>query len=161
MQNRINEELCNGMFRFFIKAIIRCSPVVYIIMIWLQSSYFHPSRAAEQLELPLISKVMIGSLFEFMHFFQFGILFLLLLAALYTYSPLTNRTISLMLVISILYAIVDEVHQYFVPFRSASLFDLIKNWIGILIVLFIIKRWTDKIRRIKIVSYMKGFRNSL
>ena len=40
---------------------------------------------------------------------------------------------------SILYAISDEVHQYFVPGRFATLTDLIFDTLGIIIGLFSIK----------------------
>ena len=43
------------------------------------------------------------------------------------------KDISLSIYLSIFYAIIDEIHQSFVPMRSASLFDIFTDTFGILV----------------------------
>ena len=59
------------------------------------------------------------------HFILFFILCLLL------YKP--TRNIPHTIVISLIYAISDELHQLYVPLRSASMFDVCTDTLGILL----------------------------
>ncbi|RKY37816.1 MAG: VanZ family protein, partial [Candidatus Omnitrophota bacterium] len=44
-------------------------------------------------------------------------------------------------IFSILYAISDEIHQTFIPGRNASVKDVVADCVGILIGLYIVKKW--------------------
>lgn len=88
------------------------------------------------------------------HLFEYAILFLLWYRALYS-----NRSNVLIrvngvkvalwgaFVISFIYGISDEVHQFFVPTRSAKLIDVLIDGLGVslagLVVLFKEKRLAD------------------
>ena len=57
------------------------------------------------------------------------IIFTLLCIAFYK----AFKDIALSIYFSIFYAIIDEIHQFFVPLRSSSLFDIFTDTFGILI----------------------------
>ncbi|WP_274388761.1 VanZ family protein [Paenibacillus antri] len=82
----------------------------------------------------------LGVLFEAAHLFQFGILYAALVVAALTFGPLTKRGEAFALLLSALYALLDEAHQYFVPFRSATLTDLAKDVVGVAVVWWAIRR---------------------
>lgn len=42
--------------------------------------------------------------------------------------------------ISLSYGLIDEIHQMYVPFRSFSIADLIKDTVGVLVASFIIQK---------------------
>jgi len=114
---------------FLKKASLRLFPLAYMAIIWYQSGHFRTEAAAE---LPLFALVPLGLLFEAGHLFQFGILYAALVAAFVTFGPLTKRKERAALSISLLYAALDETHQYFVPFRTASWGDMAKDTFGIM-----------------------------
>lgn len=66
------------------------------------------------------------------HFFEYGILGVLLFNALEKKSSVTSVTllITLTTVLTGLYGLSDEIHQYFVPTRECSYFDLIFDVAG-------------------------------
>jgi len=84
-------------------------------------------------------KVKLGS-FDFpihvLEFFPLGILTVLFLKEL----NLRNSFL-FSFIFSILYAISDEIHQTFIPGRNASVKDVIADCVGILIGLYIVKKW--------------------
>lgn len=112
--------------------ILRVLPIIYMILVWIQSSYFNP----EVIE-PIASKVsyemiiIFGVALELFHFIQFGILYLLWIIAFLTFRDLNPKIEFVVLLFSIGYGVIDEIHQLFVPFRSFSVTDLIKNFIGV------------------------------
>ena len=42
-----------------------------------------------------------------------------------------------------LYGVSDEIHQYYVPFRDASIFDAIANMLGAVCGVYLYHRWVD------------------
>lgn len=44
-------------------------------------------------------------------------------------------------IFSFLYAISDEIHQMFVPGRNASLKDVLADWVGIILGLYVFRKW--------------------
>jgi len=84
-------------------------------------------------------KVKLGS-FDFpihvLEFFPLGILAVLFLKELNLRNPFLFSFI-----FSILYAISDEIHQTFIPGRNASVKDVVADCVGILIGLYIVKKW--------------------
>ncbi|QOR65455.1 VanZ family protein [Cytobacillus suaedae] len=139
-----------------IKLIIRLLPILYMTFIWLQSSKFNPS----QLEYlyPTIHPVvflMIGGTLELAHLIQFGILYLLIVLAFLTYGELTTKKEIIALVIASLYGVIDEIHQYFVPYRSFSTIDIIKDIIGAVFFWYIIHKVYFKSKDSKIGLLLK------
>jgi len=56
--------------------------------------------------------------------------------------------IPLSIVSASLYGISDEIHQYFVPYRDASIFDVIANCFGAICGVYLYNLWSgSKIRR--------------
>lgn len=128
-----------------LKYTVRMLPLLYMIAVWYQSGYFRPESVTD---LPLITLIPLGMLFEFAHLFQFGILYLLIIVALLTYGPLTKRKDLFAVTVSMLFAFADEIHQIFVPFRSATVSDLIKDIAGIFVAwLFIRKTYSSESSR--------------
>ncbi|MGN1401185.1 MAG: VanZ family protein [Bacillus sp. (in: firmicutes)] len=101
-------------------------PILYMILIWVLSSL--PSDAL--VALPDSKWDSIWK--ESMHLIEFAILYLLFAIALAANSRLTLRSSLLAAVIAALYGVADEIHQSFYSYRTASLFDVLKDWIGVL-----------------------------
>jgi len=82
----------------------------------------------------------VGVGFELFHFFQFGILYLLLALAFLSFGKFTKRVEIILVAVSLAYGLVDEIHQMYVPFRSLSINDVIKNGIGVFVVSYILHK---------------------
>jgi polysaccharide biosynthesis protein VpsQ len=108
--------------------------VAYMAFIWIQSSYFDPETTGARLSDVISLKwvLLLGISFEMAHLFQFGILYLLVIMVFLSFGKLTWWMEVIALCMAFFYGLLDEIHQMYVPFRSASLTDLIKNCIGIL-----------------------------
>ena len=104
---------------------LRILPVGYIGLIWLQSSLFDPASVE--------STPGLGSILELGHLILFAILYILIIIAVSTYGRITLKKEMIIVSLTFLCALVDELHQYYVPFRSASLIDIWKDGIGILV----------------------------
>lgn len=113
----------------------------YMFMIWIQSSHFNPESLS-----PISSTfnktvfLIIGASLEFAHLFQFGLLYFFIILVCLSFGPLKRWQEVTAVIIALSYGIVDEVHQLFVPFRSFSIGDLVKDTIGILVSWWIIHR---------------------
>ena len=115
--------------------------ILYATLIWMQSSYFDPeSIYSLSSEIRMEVLLLVGIGFEMFHFFQFGILYLLIILAFLSFGKLTKGMEIVAVIISASYGLIDEIHQMFVPFRSFSIGDLIKDTVGVLVVSFIIHR---------------------
>ena len=101
-------------------------PIVYMIAIWVMSSLPHNAV----IELPN-SKVDVF-LKESLHLVEFAILYVLFIIPLAISGKLTLKTSMIVSIISASYGVIDEIHQYFVPYRSATLIDVVKDWIGVI-----------------------------
>ena len=71
------------------------------------------------------------------HIFEYFILFLLLFFGFTRIEDLKNPVI-ISSVITIVYACLDEFHQFFIPNRSAEILDILIDCIGILIGILLI-----------------------
>jgi VanZ family protein len=76
---------------------------------------------------------------ESLHLIEFGILYWLVALAFAAHQSWTVKASILAAIVSILYGATDEIHQYFVPYRSATVIDLVKDAIGVLISFYIMK----------------------
>ena len=95
--------------------------VIYCLLIFIQSSYPAIKNAPE---LPYIDKVL--------HCVAYALLGALFLRAFKT-SRIKNN-VKLMLILSVLlsslYGVSDEIHQYFVPYRDAEIMDVLADTLG-------------------------------
>ncbi|WP_042350972.1 VanZ family protein [Bacillus massiliigorillae] len=103
-------------------------PIAYMILVWVLSSL--PANAV--VELPDSKWDHIWK--ESMHLVEFAALYILFVIALATSGKLSLRTSLIVAIISASYGVVDEIHQSFYPYRSATLIDVVKDWIGVLAV---------------------------
>jgi polysaccharide biosynthesis protein VpsQ len=117
---------------FFIRLLLLVIPIVYMALIWIQTSNFDPESVymlSTQIDMNIL--LLIGAGLELAHLFEFGLLYLFLVMALLVFGKLSYQKELLAIVIAVGYGVVDELHQYFIPFRSFSLVDLFKNNIGV------------------------------
>ena len=71
------------------------------------------------------------------HMFSYFILSILSFLLIYRFYKLEPITIVYTLIFCIIYAITDEIHQYFIPDRVASILDIIIDTCGAIIFLII------------------------
>jgi polysaccharide biosynthesis protein VpsQ len=117
---------------FFIRLLLLVIPIVYMALIWIQTSNFDPESVymlSTQIDMNIL--LLIGAGLELAHLFEFGLLYLFLVMAFLVFGKLSYQKELLAIVIAVGYGVVDELHQYFIPFRSFSLVDLFKNSIGV------------------------------
>lgn len=81
------------------------------------------------------------------HLTEYLILGLLLISLLKEYVPLTNKTIIIAIILCMLYASSDEIHQLFSSGRSARVLDVIIDTIGSSIGIIIYSTINNKIIR--------------
>jgi len=117
-----------------ITAFLTILPFTYMGFIWFLSS--HPSD--EFIETPFWFDDLLK---ESLHLVEFGILFWLFVLALIRHTRLTQKTSVIVAIISILYGLTDEIHQAFVPSRSATVIDFIKDTIGVIVSYWVLKTW--------------------
>ncbi len=86
--------------------------------------------------------------FKTLHLIEYAILFFLLFRALFktTKMPL-NRIFYFSIIIAIVYAFTDELHQTFVPTREGSPRDVVIDTIGILLCFMYTKSNLPKLKR--------------
>lgn len=138
------------------RIILNTLPLLYMGLIWLQSGYFNPESVGNisvHIHKSLI--LLIGICLEIAHFFEFGLLYLFLILAFLSWGELTKGKEYIAIMISILYGVGDEIHQFFVPFRSASFGDLLKNTTGIIIFWWIIHLSYYEIANSKLAIQLK------
>lgn len=72
------------------------------------------------------------------HISEYCILVILILRAFFLTTGLAvSKIYFLSTLLSILYAISDEIHQYFVPGRNCSVYDVLVDTVGIVIGIFL------------------------
>lgn len=106
--------------------------IIYCLAIYIQSDF----PASEHIPS-----------FEFsdkvVHFLAYAVMGVLFYRAYQTLRIIDN--VKLLILLSIvsatLYGISDEVHQYYVPFRDASIFDAIANTLGAVCGVYLYHRW--------------------
>ncbi|MBU8772236.1 VanZ family protein [Cytobacillus oceanisediminis] len=117
-----------------VKWIIRVLPFLYMALIWVLSSM--PADAVVELPDLAVDRF----LKESMHLIEFGILYVLLVLAALTVFKLTPGVNILLAVLACFYGILDEIHQSFVPYRSATVIDAVKDITGVLACWYLISR---------------------
>lgn len=165
---------------FFVKWIFRILPFAYMVAVWVMSSM--PSNAV--VELPILS--VDRFIKESLHLVEFAILFWLFVAAWLTLGAgegagagsgtgagsgdgggaktrqrvsFTVRVSLILAIVAGAYGIVDEIHQSFVPYRSATVIDAVKDWTGVLVSLYLVRvaYFGDGTRFVRLRKFLKGF----
>lgn len=136
--------------KIIIKWFIRFLPFAYMLLIWVLSSL--PSNAV--VELPDLS--VDRFIKESLHLVEFAILYLLLVAALLTTGRFSIKLSMVCAVIAIVYGALDEFHQSFVPYRSATLIDFVKDFIGVVVASYFVHKNFRKNGFIRIRNYFSS-----
>ncbi|MBM7577927.1 VanZ family protein [Jeotgalibacillus terrae] len=118
----------------WLKLLITALPLMYMILVWVLSSL--PHNAVVDLPSGSFDRLLKESL----HLIEFGILHFLFILALLIHGKLTVATHTLAAVFAAFYGFVDEIHQAFVPYRSATIIDAVKDIIGVVFVYLAIQR---------------------
>ncbi|MFE8701827.1 VanZ family protein [Cytobacillus sp. FJAT-54145] len=116
------------------KWIFTALPFAYMILIWTLSSL--PHNAVVELPDSAVDRFIKESL----HLVEFGILYLLFVFLFLNRGTFNEKISMICAIVAGLYGVVDEIHQSFVPYRSASIIDVIKDVIGVVVAYIIIKR---------------------
>jgi len=131
---KIFSSILGGIYMKIFKWVLRVLPFAYMAAIFIMSSL----PADHFVKLP-DSKID-HTIKESLHLIEFAILYVLLVLAMLTrrgaFTPALNITCA---VIAGLYGISDEIHQSFYAYRSASWFDLVKDFTGILVCFYFIR----------------------
>ncbi|MFV2047674.1 MULTISPECIES: VanZ family protein [Bacillaceae] len=115
------------------KVIFTLLPLLYMALIWTLSSF--PADAIVNTPFSFDSLLK-----ESLHLIEFAILYWLIAFAFMAHGRWTERTSWIAAAIAILYGLTDEIHQSFVPARSATVIDFVKDTIGVLVSYYIAKR---------------------
>ena len=127
-------------------------------LIWMQSSHFDPeSLAGISYSINKSVFLFIGASLEFAHLFQFGLLYLCLIIVFLSFGKLKTWQEAVAAIVALAYGIIDEIHQFYVPFRSFSLMDLLKDAIGIWIFWWVIHKNYYTNKKSKIGSWLRSF----
>ncbi|EIJ80336.1 hypothetical protein PB1_08242 [Bacillus methanolicus PB1] len=105
--------------------LIRILPFAYMVLIWNLSSM--PDDAVIELPFSSLDRFIKESL----HLVEFAILYVLFVIAFLTTGRFTVKRNLFCLVIACLFGITDEIHQSFVPYRSATIIDGVKDITGV------------------------------
>lgn len=133
------------------KYVIRILPVVYMVLIWILSSM--PSDAV--VELP--NSGIDAFIKESLHLIEFGILYVLLFLAGLTLTNFKPLMSFIFMGIVILWGLVDEIHQSFVPYRSSTVIDFVKDTIGVLVASHFMHHAYFNGKFGKLGDWLKGF----
>lgn len=121
-----------SLFRWLARYSLRLLPLAYMAFIW----YLSSKSSNSVVDLGLYDSMIKESL----HLVEFAILYGLLVLALLTWGELSDKANKGAILLAVAYALLDELHQSFIPSRSASVFDLVKDMTGILVVWYVLRR---------------------
>lgn len=101
---------------------------------------------------------------KFLHFIAYGIMGILFYRAYQTLQINNNRRWLLLLSIASasLYGVSDEIHQSFVPFRSAEAADVIADFLGSICGVYLYHLWMNSRidRRLRVLNSEMGMRKA-
>lgn len=146
------------MIRIVLRLLLILLPIMYMTWIWYQSATFNPSQYEHYWTNSYIF-LLFGAALELAHLIEFGILYLLIIVVFLSFGNLTRNKEIIAIVLSLLFAASDEIHQYFVPYRSFSLIDMIKNTIGIWGVWFLVRRRYYSQKPTKLGNFLRNITN--
>lgn len=119
------------MFLTTVRFCFKLAPFAYMALIWLLSS--NPADAFVDTGMSWDNAFK-----ESLHLIEFGILYVMLALFFLIDGKLSTKTNILCAAIAIAYGLTDEIHQSFVPARSATVIDFVKDTTGVLIAFFFI-----------------------
>ncbi|WP_100401489.1 VanZ family protein [Bacillus sp. FJAT-42315] len=113
--------------RIIARGLSTIAPFVYIVAIWILSSLPHDAiLSLPQNQIDLLFK-------ESLHLIEFAVLYGLIVNALLANGRFSSATNLAAALIACFYGFIDEIHQAFIPYRSASIIDAIKDVTGVFI----------------------------
>ncbi len=89
---------------------------------------FYVSSIPTEIEVPSFS-----AFDKLTHLVAYGVLACLIYLALYETNSLKGYVLVVAFAISFFYGTLNEIHQYFLPWREADVFDAIANGMGALL----------------------------
>ncbi|MFW9825837.1 MAG: VanZ family protein [Candidatus Thorarchaeota archaeon] len=98
--------------------------IIFVLIIFYFSSLSNPYPSPP----PVPTIIFLNPL---LHLFEFALLTFLLF-----YGFFSKTKVIFIIIVSVTYAIIDEIHQYFVPNRYFDLFDLFIDFIGVILGFF-------------------------
>ncbi|KKB36540.1 hypothetical protein QY97_00939 [Bacillus thermotolerans] len=94
---------------------------------------------------------------ESLHLIEFAILYILIINAFLVNGRLTKGAHLTAALIACFYGFVDEIHQAFVPSRSATAIDAVKDVIGVLVCYYIVQASYFTHPRRRVGQWMEHF----
>lgn len=85
------------------------------------------------IELDMLMTKLSGVIRVLAHMFMYFTLYILVANSLYLHNLPLKKVYIIAFIVTVLYAISDELHQYFIPMRSASVIDVITDTAGAII----------------------------
>lgn len=117
-------------------------------ILWMTLIFYLSSRQRVAVSNTYIINFMF---FKFLHVTEYSILYTLVYRALCIYSekrlPVYKKLL-IALIITLLYAVIDEIHQTFVPTREGTVRDVLIDSIGIVIMYSYIKKYPKLIDKL-------------
>ncbi|MBM7648372.1 VanZ family protein [Bacillus ectoiniformans] len=135
----------------FARGLSTIAPFLYMIAIWVMSGL--PHDAIVQLPQNDVDRWMKESL----HLIEFAILYGLIVNAFLANGRFTTATHLAAAIIASFYGLIDEIHQAFVPYRSATIIDAVKDITGVLICYLIVRYTYFENPRSRITQMMLKF----
>ncbi|MGR3766122.1 VanZ family protein [Rossellomorea sp. NS-SX7] len=117
-----------------LKYILTAAPFLYMMLIWIMSS--NPDDAVIRFPDNTLDRFIKESL----HLIEFAILYGLFVLALLANGKLSYSINFIVALVAIFYGFVDEIHQSFVPYRSATMIDAAKDLIGVTVLFWVVNR---------------------
>ncbi|RFU67088.1 hypothetical protein D0469_15815 [Peribacillus saganii] len=116
--------------KLLLRVILTILPFVYMGAIWIMSSL--PDNVVMELPDDSVDRF----IKEGLHLVEFAILYIFFVIALAANGVLSPKLSLLAALAAGFYGIADEIHQSFVPYRSATMIDAAKDWTGVLAAYF-------------------------
>lgn len=133
-----------------IRFLLMALPVLYMIAIWIMSGLPHDTI----MDLPNNTVDLFVK--ESLHLVEFAILYGLIALAFLANDKLTPFVSLAAAVFASFYGLADEIHQAFVPYRSATLIDAIKDVTGVIIAFLAVKYMYFE-QKSRVGRWMAGF----
>ncbi|MEK4027732.1 MULTISPECIES: VanZ family protein [Bacillaceae] len=115
------------------KSLSTIAPFLYMAAVWMMSSM--PDNVIIELPQSEVDRFFKESL----HLIEFAILYSLIVNAFLAHGRFTSTVHLAAALIACFYGFIDEIHQAFVPSRSATVIDAVKDVTGVLVCFFIVQ----------------------
>ncbi len=115
-----------------IKWLVKAAPFLYMGLIW----HLSGRPADHYLTFPRADSLIKESL----HLVEFAVLYLLFVLFFLVDGKLTKKTNLVSALVAAFYGFLDEIHQWFVPYRSATVIDVVKDVTGVTIAYILVTR---------------------